>query len=275
VHDLIPERGIAPSAASRVFISYRKALFRISDAFICVSDQTKHDLLSMYPKECFDKPVCVAMHGNPRSSFIARNEALPQPTPANEKQRAFLFVGNRDGYKSFDVAIDAFALSRLWSDGYQLLCTGPALSPYERQMLQRRGMDAFVRWTGPLSTQALFNLYAQSLALLYPSSYEGFGLPIVEAMTFGCIPLVANLDPMRSVAGGVLPAFPPGDAYALRDLMLEVASPRRAEELAAQALARANHFQWSGSIDVHIALYRALGAEVFSPEQHGLSASAK
>src|SRR5688572_7230515 len=57
VHDLIPERGIAPSAASRLFTAYRKALFRVTDAFICVSQQTKNDLLCTYPNECIHKPI--------------------------------------------------------------------------------------------------------------------------------------------------------------------------------------------------------------------------
>jgi glycosyltransferase involved in cell wall biosynthesis len=222
----------------------------------------------MYPKECIDKPLFVAPHGNPRSSFIARREALPESIPPEARQ-AFLFVGNRDGYKAFDVAVEAFALSRLWNDGRQLLCTGPAFSPGERKMLEKRRVNGFVRWTGPLDTHALFNLYAKSLGLLYPSSYEGFGLPILEAMTFGCIPLVANLDPMRSIVGGVLPAFSPGDAYGLRDLMLNIASPNRAGELASRVAERANDFQWSRSIDLHLELYRNLGAEVLGSTRTG------
>jgi glycosyltransferase involved in cell wall biosynthesis len=262
VHDLIPERGLSPSAASRVFTAYRRALFRVSDGFICVSEQTKNDLLAMYPKECMRKPIHVAQHGNPRSSFIPRGEPLPEPASAEMRQRAFIFVGNRDGYKSFDVAVDAFALSRLWSDGCLLLCTGAAFSPQEHKMLERRGIASFVRSTGPLATQDLFELYATSLGLLYPSSYEGFGFPIVEAMSFGCIPMVADLEPMRSIVQGVVKPFPAGNAYALRDLMVDLADPHCAAKLATRALERANDFQWGQSIDLHIALYRLLGADL-------------
>ena len=107
VHDLIPERRLARSLTSRIFVAYRRVLFRLSDAFICVSEQTKTDLLSRYPKECAHKPVYVAHHGNPRSSFIDWGGPLPEPAAPEARRRTFLFVGNRDGYKSFDVAIDA------------------------------------------------------------------------------------------------------------------------------------------------------------------------
>ena len=96
-------------------------------------------------------------------------------------------------------------------------------------------------------------------------------MPIVEAMTFGCVPLVANLDPMRSIVGGVAPTVPPGDAHALKNLMLDIASPSRAGEVATRALKRADDFQWSRSIEQHIALYQALGAEVFRSEERSSS----
>lgn len=274
VHDLIPERGLATSGGRALFIRYRRTLLRMSDAFICVSEQTKNDLLSMYPNECIHKPVYVAEHGNPRTSFIGREKPLPQPSPIEARERIFLFIGNRDGYKSFSVAIDAFALSGLAGEGYVLLCSGATFAPHEQALLRKLRLTNSVRWTGRLETRQLYQLYAGALALVYPSSYEGFGLPIVEAMTFGCIPLVANVDPMRSVVGDLMPTFSPGDAHALAKLMVEVVSPSRAKDISARACTRANHFRWSRSIGQHIALYRELGADV-SPLEEGMHADSR
>lgn len=258
VHDLIHERGLLPSLPNRLFVPYRKALFRLTDGFVCVSEQTKRDLLEIYPNESRGKPIQVAQHGNPLSSFIADT-----PMPAVDsiaRENVFVFVGTRQGYKSFEVALQAFSLSRLAKENYRLVCTGAAFSDAEREQLAAMGLRERVTWTGQLSTEAVYKLYSQALALLYPSIYEGFGLPVLEAMSFGCIPLVADIEPMRSIAQGVAPAFPPGDASALASLMRAVTNPEVAAAMAKRALARAREFEWKTSIQSHVSLYRMLGA---------------
>lgn len=258
VHDLIHERGLLTSLPSRLFVAYRKALFRLTDGFVCVSEQTKRDLLEIYPNESRGKPIQVAQHGNPLSSFIA-GTPMP-PVDSSGREKVFVFVGTRQGYKSFDVALEAFSLSGLSKENYRLVCTGAPFSDAERERLAVMGLRERVISTGQLSTEDIYNLYGQALALVYPSIYEGFGLPVLEAMTFGCIPLVADIDPMRSISQGVAPAFPAGDASALASQMQAVTSPEVAAAAAKRALARARDFEWKASIESHVSLYRMLGA---------------
>lgn len=257
VHDLIHERGLLPSWPSKMFVAYRKALFKLTDGFICVSERTKHDLLELYPNESRGKPIQVAHHGNPLSSFT---EARPShPVESENRKKSFVFVGTRQGYKSFDVALEAFAVSGLARENYRLVCTGAGFSDAERKLLASMKLGDSVIAAGRLSTPEMYRLYGESCALLYPSTYEGFGLPVLEAMTFGCIPLVADVDPMRFLTQGVTPAFPPGDAHSLSARMQAVADPVVAASASQRALARARHFEWKTSVEQHISLYRKLG----------------
>jgi len=260
VHDLIHERGLLTSLPSRMFVTYRKALFRLTDGFVCVSEQTKRDLLEIYPNESRSKPIQVAQHGNPLSSFIAGASMPPVESTSTAREKVFVFVGTRQGYKSFGVALEAFSLSGLSKENYRLVCTGAPFSDAECEQLDAMGLRERVISTGQLSTEDIYKLYGKALALIYPSIYEGFGLPVLEAMTFGCIPLVADIDPMRSISQGVVSAFPPGDASALALQMQAVTSPEFAAAAAKRAQARARDFEWKASIESHVSLYRLLGA---------------
>jgi glycosyltransferase involved in cell wall biosynthesis len=110
---------------------------------------------------------------------------------------------------------------------------------------------------GYVSDEELVGLYRRAAVLVLPSSYEGFGFPLVEAMACGT-PCIASDDPaLLEVSGGAALHFPRGDAPALRKLLRRVLDDGAlGEELSAKGLARAREFRWDRSAALHVEVYR-------------------
>jgi glycosyltransferase involved in cell wall biosynthesis len=110
---------------------------------------------------------------------------------------------------------------------------------------------------GEVSDDELPGLYSDALAFVYPTFYEGFGLPVLEAMQCGC-PVITSLDPaVVEVAGGA--AIHAGTAHELADAMRSIASnPRLRGDLRAAGLARSKHFSWTATARETRAIYAEL-----------------
>ena len=174
VHDLISELFDADKSDPQ--IGLRERALRRADGIICVSENTRTDLLRFYPVG--DKPVLVAHHGN--SLRQTRPLAPEAPGPY------FLCVGLRSpAYKNFGLLLQTLAGNEMLRP-FALVCFGGgAFNPAEQAAIREAGLTGRVlHRQGPHA--ALAGYYQQATALIYPSRYEGFGLPPIEAMGFGC-----------------------------------------------------------------------------------------
>jgi glycosyltransferase involved in cell wall biosynthesis len=111
-------------------------------------------------------------------------------------------------------------------------------------------------WVGEVPDPELAALYRGARAVLYPSLYEGFGLPVLEAMACGTPVVTSRGTAMEEVAGGAAVLADPLDASALAEGLAE--AERRRAELVALGLARAHEFTWSRSADAVVALWKEL-----------------
>lgn len=167
---------------------------KTSDAIITVSQFTKNDLLARYPK-IDESMVKVIAHGA-AADFrpLASKEADLHPP-------FFLFVGAREDYKNFNFAVKLTAACK----DFKLYIAGDCLTAKEKQFLTRNLGERFLVF--PNIERAKLNaLYNNAFCLLYPSSNEGFGIPVLEAMQAGCpfIALHASSIPEVAGAAGVL-----------------------------------------------------------------------
>ena len=188
-----------------------------ADEVICVSESTRADLLSFFPKICPSK-VSVIYHGVDTLEFFPE-----RATDSSSWEDHILFLGQRGGYKRFDLAVDTLRCL----PEFQLAIVGPPLSKQETKMLVEK-IGTRWRWFGQLDAQKLRVLYSSVHAFIYPSDYEGFGLPILEALACGCPVVVSKLSCFPEIgANSVLYAEgQKPEAYAFHIKNLEDSSER-------------------------------------------------
>jgi glycosyltransferase involved in cell wall biosynthesis len=173
-----------------------------------------------------------------------------QPGTA-ERDRFLLYPAKGWRHKNHDKLFEALKVLRRSDPQLRLILTGatPRELPAIPEGVEVRGL---------VSRAELASLYASAAATVFPSRYEGFGLPVVEAMSSGCPVAAARAGALPEVVGDAGVLFDPDDpadiARGVRDVV------ERSDELRALGLARARLFTWSACADVHVDVYGRLGA---------------
>ena len=252
VHDMIPE--LMPATRRRLdLLTLKHRYVRTADHVICVSEATKSDLLRVYPD--VEAPISVIHHGvDPR--FRPDLEPLP-----DLPERYVLMVGNRGQYKDGDTLVRAFARIAGDHDDLQLLCIGGGpWNRRERDMLSEAGIERRALQTS-LSDARMPAAYANAAAFVFPSRFEGFGLPALEAMACGAPTVLAQATSLPEVGGDAAWYFPPGDDVALSEVLASIlARGPEVEERRERALSRASEFTWQRAAEATAAAYvTALG----------------
>jgi glycosyltransferase involved in cell wall biosynthesis len=122
----------------------------------------------------------------------------------------FIFIGNRTHYKNFDFFIKAYSEWHLNQD-IGIILVGNTLSDSEVKLLKQLGILNRIVLLSNLSDEELCHLYNNSLALIYPSLYEGFGIPLLEAMACGCAIIASRIPSTIEVAKDFPIYFEPED----------------------------------------------------------------
>ncbi len=233
LHDLHFERD--PGVMSRLdrltFKLVVPRAARRADAVLAVSNRTKLDAVELYGLP--DAKVTVTPHG-----------VDPAFSPGGEHDSFLLFVGAVQARKDPLAAAEAAR-----AVGLPLVVAGPEKEPALARELRARGADL----RGWVEKPELAELYRSAAALVWPSRYEGFGLPVLEAMASGT-PVVLSPDPaLREVAGDAAVYASDGDYAAA----VERALADR-DRLAAAGIARASDFSWAETARLTADVYRAV-----------------
>jgi glycosyltransferase involved in cell wall biosynthesis len=220
-----------------------------ADHVICVSEATKRDLLEVYGP--IKAPISVVHHGvDPR--FTVGEARLP-----DWPDRYLLMVGNRSQYKDADVLFRAFA--RLSSDhgDLDLVCLGGgAFTEMELVRLQRLGIADRCHQFG-LPDELMPAAYSNATVFVFPSRFEGFGLPALEAMACGVPTVLAEATSLPEVGADAALYFPVGDDLGLSRVLADVlASEAVRFELRERGLRRVKDFTWSRSAEATANVYR-------------------
>lgn len=193
IHDMVPEIYCPNNHIYAKDICKKKKLAEKADLIIAVSENTKKDILRFYPNLNPSK-IKVVYHGYPVKSCLSqvKNNTFSKPY--------FLFVGKRNGYKNFQYTLQEFAAFIKQGYDYQLVCTGAGFNQEEKKLiynlqLTERVVQKFV------SEEELMCLYRNATAFVYPSSYEGFGIPILEAYSESCPVLLSKLSCFPEIGG--------------------------------------------------------------------------
>lgn len=244
VYDMIPERlphyYDRNHSGNRKFIAQKQRCMARADLILSISQNTARDLVECYPALA-SKPIVVAPLGV--DEFFLQ-------TPAHFEQKSarpyFLYVGHRRNHKNFRRLLDAFARCE-FRRAIELRVVSPdAFAADELELIQSLGLQETVHIELAIDDDALRTHYAGAVALIYPSEYEGFGLPILEAMACGTLVATAACSSMPEVGGDVAFYFDPLDPDAMADVLTHVASvePAHRQERIARGRTRAEAFSW-------------------------------
>lgn len=171
----------------------------------------------------------------------------PRSTPERgSADPYFLHVGGHKPHKNLDRILHAFAISMLWRE-MALVCTGNP-TPQLVELIARLGLTDRVRFAGPQSEEELAALYQGALALVFPSLYEGFGLPIVEAMACGTPVLTSTITAMPEVAGDAAVYVDAYQVESIADGLKKLAAdPDLRNELRERGIIRAELYSWDAT----------------------------
>jgi glycosyltransferase involved in cell wall biosynthesis len=206
VHDLTHE--VYPECFPLGDVTGRRKLelARRARRIIAISEHTRLDLIRLLGVEA--GRIDVVLHG------FEPPAPGPQAAPVGLPERFVLFTGQRGEYKNWAFAVRAMA-PVLESLDLPLVCTGGPFSKGEQAYLAGLGLTGRVRHV-PVDEAGLRACYARASALIFPSLYEGFGFPVLEAFAAGCPAVLARASSLPEVGGEAALYFEPKDADGLR-----------------------------------------------------------
>ena len=247
IHELFPQYF---ADSEEVALQKRKAI-EAAQAIICISHNTKKDLLERYAL-----PADRVSVTHLASEIDERLSHGLEPVP---ERPYFIYVGARLGYKNFARLLEAFSNIASQRPEVQLVTVGAPFSPAEARAIADHKLLERVSTYNQISDAHLAKLYRCSLALIYPSLYEGFGIPPLEAMMCGTAVIAANSSSLPEVIGDAGLLFNPQSTDDLADLLLLVIDdPTERERLIERGRMRAQAFSWNQTAAQTHNIYRSV-----------------
>lgn len=235
IHDMIHE--IYPELFNERETQKKKALLAKKAAhIIAVSEKTKKDIRDIL--EVSEDKISVIYHAN-----SLKKEKIREILPGNY----LLFVGNRGLYKNFMFFVSAIEQILKRDPSLLVICIGSTFSAEERDFFNYLGVEnRFISRT--TSDFELSQLYQGAKALIFPSYYEGFGIPILEAFEAGCPVLLSSSSCFTEIAQDAALYFEPKNIKEMRSAIEDILvdNPLR-EGLIERGLYRVRDFSWSKS----------------------------
>jgi len=250
VHDMIPE--LLPKSRRRLdFITLKRRYVMSADHVICVSEATRNDMLRVYGD--IKAPISVVYHG------VDPIFRPGDPRVPGLPDRYLLFVGNRGQYKDANVLLKAFASLRAKDDTLDLVFTGGgAFSRAERAQHQELRIADRISQVS-LKDTAMSGAYGNALMCVFPSRFEGFGLPALEAMACGTPAVLARSTSLPEVGGTAAAYFEPGRSDQLAETMTDILGDQTLRSrMGLAGLERAGQFIWSKTAERTAGVYQSL-----------------
>lgn len=221
------------------------------DHVLTVSEHSKRDIMQYLgvPKD----RITVVYPGVDGDWFTRPQAFVPSGA------QYILSVAGADPTKNTEAAVKAYAaLPNNVRNKFRLMLVGDVQKQSRvRQLVHQLDVDGTVDFTGVVDDEQLRRLYWGATLFVFPSRYEGFGFPVVEAMAAGCPVIASNSSSLPEVGGEAALYADPEDVTALAEAMqLALSSPQLREEMRMKGIERASKFQWERTAQETVEVYR-------------------
>ena len=239
-HDLIPLRF--PRSTSPLTNYFRYIVPQVleqAEHIICNSQATAKDIVNFYGIAASKiTPILLGYDANNFYPRHSQKEYLKSPY--------FLYLGRQDPYKNIAGLINAFAAV---SNDYHLAIAGstdPRFTPQLQQLAKELNIEDRVIWLDYLDYQQLPIVISGATALVFPTFWEGFGLPVLEAMACGTPVITSNLASLPEITGDTAILIDPYDTAAITSAMIEIGRDEvMRSQLGQLGIQQARKFSWS------------------------------
>lgn len=260
IHDLIylKDPKASRSALGPLYVSMLfKAIRRNARAIITVSESTKRDLLSYWPGYPAERISVIYEGASPIFKKIEDADRLASARAKHGLGKPFiLFVGSLKAHKNIPTLVSALEGARRDKGlEHELVIVGRP-DPKNPELLRLVQNTSFVRYLGEVPDEDLLLLYNLADLFVIPSFEEGFGLPLLEAMSCGTPVAASNRTSIPEVGGEAALYFEPNRIDALSELIYNVLSSNKLRQnMARQSLERAKHFSWAKTAQATLGVY--------------------
>ena len=258
VYDFTYERYF--TRAQRLAHCWQKyRAIRNADAVLCISESTRRDLFRFVPDA--DPRKVAVTHLAANTVFFDRSggdaataAALIAAVPASARAAGYLiYVGSRRTYKNFGPLVQALTELPL-----HLVCVGGGSMASPEEIAATHALPGRLHHLSWADDRLLRALYVDAVGLVFPSLYEGFGIPLVEAMAAGCPVVAGNVSSMPEVAGEACLLLTDVNADTLRLAILDILVPARRSEMIERGIEQAQRFTWPRCFDATLNAYSDL-----------------
>lgn len=246
IHELYPEYFLNDTAT----VPNKKLLLEKADKIIAISESTKKDILKLYP-HIPERKIEVVYLAYTINTEIVNTIQVPE--------NYILFVGNRTIYKNFIFFLNSAAPILTERPNLSIVCAGGnEFSTEEVQLISKFGLTSQVIQRDFMDAE-LSSYYSKAICFIFPSEYEGFGIPVLESMACGCPVILANHSSFPEVAGDAGIYFKLNDQNDLREkicLLLDNNNIR--EKYRLKGIEQASRFTWKKTAEESLKIYQSI-----------------
>lgn len=241
IYDMIHEKFASSFPNADKTSSYKARAAERADHVICISESTRRDaieILGLSPEK-----ITVVHLG---FALMADGLGAVEESMLTVSEPYLLYVGHRGGYKNFLRLLEAYGTSRLLRANFKLICFGGgAFNMSESDAISRLGLEKGRVTQHEGGDDVLASLYRKASAFIYPSLYEGFGIPPLEAMAHGCPVICSNTSSIPEVVGDAGEYFDPSSVESIQNSVERIVNSELLKiELRTKGLTRLSLFSW-------------------------------
>lgn len=255
VHDLTNERMNDGKPQTQKILSWKKKLIERANHIITVSENTRADVIDYYQYDS-DKVTTAHLSGGFSSEIL--NMSLNENAD-KLPDRYLLFVGSRQGYKNFNGFIKEVTPILKKEQIPVIIAGGGSVNLSEQSLISNLGITQRIIAYPHVSDSFLFRLYSGATIFVFPSFYEGFGIPVLEAMQCGCPTVLSNNSSLPEVGGAAAVYFDPFKEGAMHEAIAGLLNnTEKLKRMRTAGEEQVKLFSWDKTAAIHRNVYSHL-----------------